>query len=177
MSNLNIFDILFTNKKSARYQEACDSLSRVREIVSNITMDYPDVSSKDIETVKNQWIELADPIGKGVHTMGLHLEDDYRSILVHYQPDSFLAPHFHSKEWEIIMVLDGECQDLSTRTTLKKGDVYVIPKGAVHHVVTKDSECYMYIMFSDDQRHLKISDREKEIAKQLIGKKHPFKAK
>lgn len=176
MGTLNIFDVLFTNKKSKTYQEALDSLARVESLVTEITMEYPDVSSKDIETIKNHWVELVAPVGKGVHTMGLHQGDDYNSLLVHYQEHSHLSPHFHSKEWELIFVLDGSCYDKETETKLSKGDIYVIPKGAVHHVISEEEECYMYIMFTSNKHNLKISDREKEIAKQLIGQKHPFKA-
>tara|TARA_R110000796_G_scaffold34373_4_gene88842 strand:- start:386 stop:916 length:531 start_codon:yes stop_codon:yes gene_type:complete len=176
MSTRTIFDVLFTTKKSKTYQQAVDSLSRVRDIVSSVSIEYPDVSSKDISIIQNKWVSLDEPVGNGVHTMGLHLEDDYRSLLVHYQEDSFLLPHFHSKEWEMLIVLDGEAQDLTTGTTLKKGDVYVIPRGAVHQVVTKSKECYMYVMFSSNGNHLKISDSDKEIAKAMIGKKHSFKA-
>lgn len=177
MGALTIFDVLFTSKKSKSYEDAIDSLSRVKDIITNISMEYPDVSSEQIETIKNKWVELSGPIGEGVHTMGLHSGKDYKSLLVHYKEDSFLAPHFHSKEWEIVMILDGECYDKSTDTNLTKGDVYIIPRGAVHHIVTNKTECYMYIMFSSNKHNLKISDRDKEIAKQLIGKQHSFKAK
>ena len=34
----------------------------------------------------------------------------------------------------------------------------------------------MYVMFSSNGNHLKISDSDKEIAKAMIGKKHSFKA-
>jgi quercetin dioxygenase-like cupin family protein len=177
MGGLNIFDILFTTRKETSYDKACESLTRVEDIISNITMDYPDVSSKDIATIKNKWIELESPIADGVHTMGLHVGDDYKSLLVHYGQDSWLTPHFHSKEWEVIMILDGACEDKTTDTKLKKGDIFIIPKNAVHHVITTTEECYMYIMFSSNKHNLKISDSEKEIAKQLIGKRHSFKAK
>tara|TARA_R110001592_G_C13089914_1_gene743337 strand:+ start:1017 stop:1550 length:534 start_codon:yes stop_codon:yes gene_type:complete len=177
MKDLNIFDIIFTKKKSETYKEAMQSLTRVEDIISNTTMDFPDVSSKDIQTFKNKWIELEDSIGKGIHTMGLHKGKDYKSLLVHHQENSFSAQHFHSKEWEVITILDGSCYDKSTDIKLKKGDVYIIPRNAIHQIITKDTECYMYVMFSSNKQNLKISDSDKEIAKQLIGKKHSFKAK
>lgn len=177
MKDLTIFDIIFTNKKSETYTEAVESLTRVKDIISNTTMDFPDVSSKDIQTLKNKWTELEDPIGNGIHTMGLHKGKDYKSLLVHHQENSFSAQHFHSKEWEVITILDGHCYDKSTNTKLKKGDVYIIPRNAIHQIITKNSECYMYVMFSSNKQNLKISDQDKEFAKQLIGKKHSFKSK
>ena len=177
MEVFNVFDIIFSNKKSNTYKEAVDSLSRIKDIVTNISVQFPDVSSKDIKTIKNKWIELGEPIAKGIHTMSLHTNTEYKSLLVHHTKNSQSSPHFHSKEWEIITILDGECSDESTNVKLKKGDVYIIPKGALHNITTKDSECYIYTMFSSNKQHLKISDSDKEIAKQLIGKKHSFKAK
>jgi len=176
MGGINVFDILFTNKKSSKYQEALDSISRISSIVNNVTMEYPDVSSKEIKTVQNHWLELTHPIGKGVHVMGLHSGDDYKSLLLHYQRDSYISSHFHSKEWEVVMVLDGKCIDESTGTVLTKGDVYIIPRNAVHNIKTGSNECYMYVMYSSNKKHLKISEDEQEIAKRLIGKRHSFKA-
>ena len=176
MDSLTMFDLVFTNKKSKSYKQALDSLSRINDIVSNITMDFPDVSSIEIETRKNKWVSLSEEVAKGVHTMGLHLDEDYRSLLIHFQKDSTMKPHFHSKEWEILMVVEGEAKDISTDTILKRGDVYIIPRNAVHHLVTTTKECYMYVMFSSNKHNLKISDSDKEIAKRLIGKKHSFKA-
>tara|TARA_R110000737_G_C14589491_1_gene487234 strand:+ start:864 stop:1394 length:531 start_codon:yes stop_codon:yes gene_type:complete len=175
MATLTIFDVLFTNKKSKVYQDARDSLDRVKDIVTKIQIDYPDIKTKEIATIKNKWVSLSDPIGFGVHTMGLHLNSDYRSLLVHYEANGHMSPHFHSKEWEMISIIEGSIEDKSTGTVLIKGDVYIIPKGAIHSLETIGKECYMYVMTSSHPKHLKISDTDKETAKKLIGK-HSFKA-
>ena len=175
MKTLNVFDVLFTNKKSEKYTSAIDTLSRVDDIISNISMTIPDISSREIEVIKNQWVDLNHPIGEGVHVMGLHLEDDFRSLLVHYQADGHIAQHFHSKEYETILILDGSCEDISTGTQLVKDDLYIIPKNAIHHIVAKE-ECYMYVTFSTNQKLLKIGEDEKKKARSRIGK-HSFKAK
>ena len=172
-----IFEVLFTNKKRNTYDEAKESLSRVRDIITNITIQCPDISSHKIETIKNKWVELSDPIANGVHTMGLHTGDDYKSLLVHYGQHSYLSPHYHSTEWEVMMILDGECYDKTTDTKLSKGDTFIIPKNAIHHIATTTQECYLYIMFSSNKNNLKITNTEKEIARQLVGKKNSFKAK
>lgn len=177
MGNLTIFDVLFTNKTSDTYKTARESLTRVKDIVSKITMDFPDVTGREIKTIKNQWVELNDPIGKGVQVMGLETQDDYSSLMLHYKAHSSVAEHFHSKEYEAITVLEGECYDKTTNTTLKKGDVYVIPRNAVHHIVTKESECHLYLMFSSNKNILKLSGTNTEIARQMLNKTNGFKGK
>ncbi len=177
MASLKVFDLLFRKHKNPVYEEAIASLDRVKDIVSKIEVTSPNVASQEIEIVKNKWVPISEPIGNGVHTMGLHLEDDYKSLLVHYQKNSWTSKHLHSKEWEILMVLDGEIEDNTTGIILKKGDVYIIPRNAVHNIITRDSECYLYVMFSSDQHNLKITGSEREFAKQMIGKNHSFKAK
>ena len=130
------------------------------------------------KTYKNKWSKIGGLVGKGVHTMGFHTDHNYKSMLVHFQEHSDLAPHFHSKEWEVIMILDGKCEDISTNTKLSKGDVYIIPRNAIHSLVTQDTECYMYIMFSSKKNNLKISESDKILAKAMMDAgKHSFKAK
>ena len=164
--DLTIFDIIFTNKKSKTYNEAVESLTRVKDIITNTTMDFPDVSSKDIQTLKNKWTELEDPIGNGIHTMGLHKGKDYKSLLVHHQENSFSAQHFHSKEWEVITILDGQCYDKTTNTKLNNNKSnYIkigIPAGS-----TRASTGYTF---------LNIQKQADEYMKMLNGKsfiEHP----
>ena len=66
MSTRTIFDVLFTTKKSKTYQQAVDSLSRVRDIVSSVSIEYPDVSSKDISIIQNKWVSLDEPVGNSI---------------------------------------------------------------------------------------------------------------
>ena len=82
MEVFNVFDIIFSNKKNNTYKKAVDSLSRIKDIVTNISVQFPDVSSKDIKTIKNKWIELGEPIAKGIHTMSLHTNTEYATYIL-----------------------------------------------------------------------------------------------
>ena len=175
MKTLNVFDVLFSKSKNSKYDEAMESLSRVETIISSISVSIPDIASEEIEIFKNKWVEIKNPVGQGVHAMGLDIEGDYKSLLVHYQKNSYTAKHFHSNEYETILILDGSALDKSTGMTLNKGEFYVIPKNAIHEIVTTDEECYMYVMFSQSKHHLKLSDSAKKKAKAMMGK-HSFKA-
>ena len=99
--------------------------------------------------------------------MGLHLSDEYRSILTYYSKNAYICPHLHSKEWEVIKILEGTAYDKISGVALSQGDIYVIPKGVAHHVIT-DEECYMYILFTSHKEFLKIPHTEPDIAKQFI---------
>lgn len=158
-------------KASLVYTEAQESIDRVYAKVNYVGMEFPDVHSFDFQVVKNEWNQLPEAVSHGVSTMGLHIEDDYRSLLVHYTADAYITPHVHSKEWEIIKVLEGECYDLISNTTIAKGDTYIVPKGHRHHIVSKTEECYMYILFTEDSKHLIIPHEEPDIAVRMIKNK------
>ncbi|KAA3462350.1 germin-like protein subfamily 2 member 4 [Gossypium australe] len=69
----------------------------------------------------------------GLNTLGVSLSR------IDYQPGGLNPPHTHPRATEIIFVLDGEL-DVGFITTanklisksLKKGDIFVFPKGLVH---------------------------------------------
>ena len=171
-----ILDILLKRDEDSDYINAKSSIDRVCGLLSKITVDLPDVSSQDIYIVKNKWVEISKDIGEGVHSMGLHESSEYNSMLLHYTKGGWMYPHFHSKEWEVIMILDGTCIDKETGERLNKGDIYIIPRNTLQHIVAEDSECYMYIMFSHNRHNLKITESDKHLANQLIGNRHSFKA-
>lgn len=161
-----------TNKvKSNAYKSCLTKIETLKERINLIGMDFPDVYSFDFQTIKNEWKLLPEEVSTGVSTMGLHLEEDYRSILTYFEKDAVLKPHKHTREYEVIKVLEGAFHDLTSKQTFEKGDVFIIPKGQVHEIVTRGEECYMYILFSEDDKHLKLFHREQEIAKQQIKTK------
>ena len=158
------------------YAEATNALLRVENVIQQIKADFPNVTSFDFKTVKNKWTDLPAEVSQGVSTMGLHLSEEYRSILTYYSANSYIAPHTHSNEWEVIKVLEGSAYDTISKVTLNKGDIYIIPKGVAHHV-TSENECYMYILFTSHKEFLKIPHTEPDIAKRFIEKYKFTKAK
>ena len=52
---------------------------------------------------------------------------------------------------------------------LNKGDVYVIPKGKTHNIVTGNNECYLYTLFTSDKKYLKIPHEESTNAKSFFS--------
>ncbi|MDC0317407.1 cupin domain-containing protein [bacterium] len=63
--------------------------------------------------------------------------------------------HSHEHEDEMFMVLDGEMRiDLEDRSVqLKSGEVFVVPKGAMHHPVAKD-ECLIMLFEPNSTEHM-----------------------
>lgn len=153
------------------YKKCLNKLDEIKLKVNMIGMDFPDIRSFDFDTKKNMWQDLPVDVCSGVSTMGLHLDGNYRSILTYFEKEAHLKPHKHSKEYEVIKVLEGSFFDLITNQTFEKGDVFIIPKGQVHEIVTKCEECYMYILFSEDEKHLHLFHKEQQRAANYIGTK------
>jgi cupin superfamily acireductone dioxygenase involved in methionine salvage len=175
-----IWEILCGNNNTEKYDTAIDNLDKIYKTVNSIGMVCNDFHSFDFEVKKNIWTCLPKEVAKGVEVMGLHIEDDFRSVLTHHTIKSEIQPHLHSEEWEIIQILEGSCHDTMTNTRLSKGDVYIIPKGMKHHIVTDSEECYMYNLFTESSEYLVISNSEPDLAKKFIKKrklKQPEKIK
>lgn len=162
---------IMCGKNDKGYDNAVKSLNKIYKQVNRIGMKFPDVHSFDFEVVKNTWKPLPTDVATRVETMGLHIEDNYRSVICHYGTFAEILPHKHSNEWEIIQVLEGSIYDTFTDTTLQKGDVYIIPRGMEHHIISKEEECYMYILFTEHKEHLVIPHTEPNLAKEFISKR------
>jgi len=143
--------------------------------LNQIGMDFPDIRSIDFNTVKNQWRDLPTDVSTGVSTMGLHLQEDYRSILTFFKPEGEIKAHKHNHEYEIMRILEGTCYDTLTNQKLETGDIYIIPKGQAHHIITKEEECYLYILFAD-KHDVHVLNREQRVAvKEMHRKKSKSK--
>ena len=164
-----VYRILGIERKE--YSEAMSSLKRIQQKINKVTMEFPNVSSFDFKLVKNKWGKLPPEVCTKVEVMGLHVDEDYRSMLCFYSPGGEIKAHQHSKEWEIIQILEGSCYDKLTDTRLTKGDVYIIPRGMNHHIISEDEECYMYILFTEHKENLIIPHTEPDLAKKFISKK------
>ena len=53
---------------------------------------------------------------------------------------------------------------MSNGETYERGDIVLIPKNKLHHIITEDSECYMYILFTEYSEYLKLPHNEEEFA-------------
>jgi quercetin dioxygenase-like cupin family protein len=162
MGLFNFLNICGVNKD---YLQAKRALKKAEENINKICMIFPDVSSFDFQLEKNQWTTLPEGVATGVKTMGIHIGDDYRSILVHYEPDSFILPHYHSNEYEVLKIVEGQAKNLINGEIYERGDVVLIPKNKLHHIVTLEEECYMYILFTEYSEYLKLPHNEEEFVK------------
>ena len=161
---MGLISNIFNTKGNEDYLNAKKALKRAEEKINKVCMVFPDVSSFDLKIEKNIWTKLPEDVATGVQTMGIHMGDDYRSILCHYKPNSFLLPHFHSKEYEVIKIVEGCAKNISNGEIYERGDIVLIPKNILHHIVTEDKECYMYILFTEYSEYLKLPHNEEEFA-------------
>ena len=167
MGNNKFLDRIF-GKKSTTFAHAINSLVGVEESIANISMNAQDINFKSLEITKNFWTDLPKEVANGISCMALHIDNNYMSLLAYYQPNSSIKPHMHSNEWEVIKILEGSAYDETNDIQLNKGDVYVIPKGKVHNIITTDVECYLYTLFTSDKKYLKIPHSESDTAKNKI---------
>jgi len=160
----SLFSLDFGKTTHKKYTEAIQCLESAETCLSKIGMEFPDIASYDLQLEKNEWVELPMHSAKGVKSMGIHVGKDYRSILTYYKPHSYIEPHMHSDEYEVVKVIEGKMKDLITGKEFERGDIMIIPKGEVHHIVTEDNECYMFMMFTGNSGNLKLPHREEEEA-------------
>lgn len=150
--------------KDSTYAEAISSLKHVEESISKISTSIMNVDSSDFNVVKNTWVDLPEDMSYGVSVMGLHIGEDYTSLIGYYTPHAYVKPHQHKKEWEIVKILEGEAYDKANDIRLTKGDVYIIPKNKTHNIITLGKECYLYALFTTDKKFLKIPHTESDAA-------------
>lgn len=129
-------------------------LNRVEHKIERyVEMSFPDVTSFDFQLVKNEWKSLPNEISSGVKVMGLHIDEDYRSMLVHYNINAYIDQHYHSKEIEVIRLISGKLLDKVNNTYYQENDLITIDKGDLHNIVSVgEEEAYMIIVFSESER-------------------------
>jgi len=151
-------------KGNDTYAEAVSSLIRVENAIAKISASITNIESSEFNVIKNQWVDLPEHMSSGVSVMGLHIDKDYTSLLGYYMPNSFVKPHQHKTEWEIVKILEGTAYDKTNDILLTKGDVYIIPRNKIHNIITLDKECYLYALFTSDKKYLKIPHTESDAA-------------
>ena len=150
------------------YAHAVTSLLDVEDKIAKISIIAPDINFKNLEITKNFWTDLPADVATGISCMALHIDENYMSLLAYYLPNSRIEQHVHINEWEVIKILEGSAYDETNDVQLNKGDVYVIPKGKTHNIITKNNECYLYTLFTGDKKYLKIPHEESDNAKSYI---------
>lgn len=155
-------------KQHGKYVEAMECLNRVEYKIENIGTEFPDRSCYNLPVTKNQWVKLPEEYASGAQHMGIHLGDDYWSVLTYLGRGGYIKPHKHSKEYEVVKVVEGKVRDMVTDNVFKRGDVFTIDKGKIHHLVSEQDECYMYMMFSKCSENLVLPHQETEIAERKV---------
>lgn len=131
------------------YLQAETLLNKVQSRINRIGMTFPDITSFDFELEKYRFKKLPSNVSKGVRAMGLHLEEDYRSLIVSYNRNSYILPHLHSSEIEVIQVLEGEIKDEVNCIIYEEGDIIRIEKDQLHYMTTKNKRSILFLVFSE----------------------------
>ena len=75
--------------------------------------------------------------------------DGVQRLVLAAHPGSYIAPHSHAEQWEVLTQLHGHiellifCDDgvLQRRQTLQTGDVIELPAGTYHTLLIKEPAC------------------------------------
>ena len=154
-----------THKK---YTDAIECLNRAEYCMDRIGIEFSDQDSYNLPLVKNKWVTIAKKNAIGVHKMGIHMGRNYWSILTYIEENGYINPHIHTKDYEIIKMIEGKMKGMVTGKVFKRGDTFIIPKGRVHHLMAEDGECYMYMLFTKNSRNLKLPHQETEFVEEQI---------
>lgn len=145
-------DVCVIGEVPSMYLEAESILNRVQSKINRIGMNFPDISSFDFKLERYVFKKLPFSVSKGVRVMGIHLEEDYRSLVASFNLNSYILPHTHSSEIEVIQVLEGEIKDEVLCLVYEKGDIVKINKNQLHHITTGNKRSILYITFSENEK-------------------------
>ena len=128
----------FTIKDSENYCAAIDKMSLIRDNISDVLVVMPDVTVAELVFVRDKWQELPSNLGLNVRVMGLHITKDIKTILTEFMGNSEIYGHEHTKNHELIHVLDGSIDIMinNQKLTLNENDMFIIYKNELHSIIS-----------------------------------------
>lgn len=160
-----------SGKSHKKYVKAVECLDRAEYCINNIGIEFPNQDSYSLQLIKNTWVEMDDKDTTGVRKMAIHMGNDYWSLITHIEKGGSINPHIHKTQYEVIKMIEGRMKEMITGKIFERGDVFVIPKGKAHHIVALDDECYIYNLYTEDERNLKLPHQETDFLEKKIHSK------
>lgn len=168
ISFLGKFFVGWSNKSHKKYVEAVKCLDRAEYCINNIGVEFPDHDSYEFPLIKNVWTEATDKNSRGVRKMAIHIGSDYWSVITHVEQGGYVNPHTHSNQFEVIKIIEGKMKEKITGKMFERGDIFVIPKGKAHHLVSVGGECYLYMLYTEDEKNLVLPHQETDLLDEKI---------
>lgn len=145
----NLFNHFFASNND-NYDKAKSSLNKIKKGFDGFILSFPDITPEEIIFIKEKWENLPKTISKGVKVMGLNMNDNYKSLLTHYKPNSYIKPHNHLNEFENGFIIEGALMDELTGEVYFKGDTYIFPPKQSHYLISLDKTTLIYSTLSPE---------------------------
>lgn len=101
---------LFGEKETNEcFVEAKEQLNRLKNNINFINVEH-DGDISPLVLTKNKWQSLPCNLGRNVFFMGINSSKNYNLVLNDIGPNGSMYEHSHSKNFEEILVVDGEIE-------------------------------------------------------------------
>lgn len=151
---MNLINRIFSSNND-NYIMAKNSLSRVKDKLSDIIDNFPDVTIPEILYFDHKWSKLPETLGTGVSVLGLEMNENYSTLLAYYKPKAFLAPHTHVNDFELNKIIKGSLTNKITGERFETGDTFIIDKNE-RHFLSSNEETFVYCVITPSEEYLDV---------------------
>lgn len=151
---MNLINRIFSSNND-NYNMAKNSLSRVKNKLSDFIDNFPDVTISEILYIDNKWSMLPTNLGMGVSVLGLDIAEGYSTLLAHYDYKGYLLPHQHVDDFELNKVIKGSLSNKITGERFETGDTFIIDKNERHYL-TANEETFVYCLITPHEEYLEV---------------------
>lgn len=166
---MNLISRIFSSNNE-NYNIAKNSLSRVKNRLSDFIDNFPDVTIPEILYMNQKWFTLPENLGTGVSVLGLDVNENYSSLLVYYDSKGFLTPHSHDKDFELNKIIKGSITNKITGECFETGDTFIIDKKERHYLKANE-ETFVYCLITPNEEFLDVP----HIKPQILERFNQFK--
>lgn len=162
---MNLFNRIFTSNNES-YAKAKVCLSRIKTKLDTISDNISDVTISEMLYLDKKWSMLPSTIGFGVSVMGLEINDNYSSLLAHYNNKAYLVPHEHKDDFELNKIIKGSLSNKLTGERFETGDTFIIDKNERHYLIANE-ETYVYCLITPNEDFLNVPQIKPSILKRF----------
>jgi quercetin dioxygenase-like cupin family protein len=130
------------------YLEAEFMLTKIINKVERSGIEFPSIKSTNFDLEKYSPTSLSEDISNNVRLMGVHIDNDYRSMMAYFEPGSYIKPCLHPDEVIVFQVLKGEIIENVSCEIYEEGDTFVVKKNQLHEIIA-ETKATVFMTFSD----------------------------
>ena len=138
------------------FTEAKTQLSRLKNKITNVSVII-DNKQSNLVFIKNKWQVMPQDMGTNIRFIALQTEENYNLVLCDLNETSSIFNHSHTKNYEVIRVIDGAVNLTynGKTTTLTTGDEIKMDFNK-DHSIEGISEARILIAYSPKKKNAVI---------------------